>query len=1144
MDENEKQRGIDPLFQLLLCFQCQRVPLDLINRACVPKSSWSATGEIEQIQPHEGGVPRWLIDYRETHQPLFDHNDGTAAACLDGLQLVKDCGVWYLEIQSTDSFEADEDEQSQQTYASQCIRIFNHAFPCRNTEVLGEEVAASLIPLAKAFLLPLLASVSEKDIQDWLLPKERSVEFTVSLFGCLQHILTLLGLDSPLNPTAFPRKMLNVLSPSTAEYREAEPCLKIFLAMVETVSSSSVETFEGSILNSDGDLDERPNAWKGLSLGMLLSSQNLKRQRSRYLSNAITRVSTQWRPKSETSPSPMEYLVSIELLSHAQLEAITLPDSLSIELSILRGLLLSRMQYHQEASRALYAILPSAISHWGLASFQVGIVGAESASCYNMLRKEDVANTIATRCLAARRTPELTSRQDWFYLSLHLVDSLIGRGRYAEAEPVIQHILSQPLIAPIIHMMACLRLSKISRRAPGEFKTVFESHHALQEGIGVFRQVPSALQEEFLEEFACILSAKGSAQKSLEAQKVLVDGVNGLLGQMLSRKGPAQERYARAQLDFSQHFRQQENYDGMSEDEISPELPAPSVDDDPCMQESIGSHVIDDTIPIATQKVFSITYERDDDFVPVPTVFELTHDPLLDDNIHIYSIYGQAGIGKSSFVADFARKSRYHYSFILWIKDAPLEEILAYLSTVAAQLGLKNANSSMPIPPEQALEQMFRWLTHPRNTSSRVPWLIVFDGIESEEILRQLWPTRGRFGTILVITRRRPRFLNRFNGDTPRYIEVEGLWAPAHTIEWAYRHMNVRRPTLSNRKLPSRKDMVSLLELLQYHPAAIKQATSLISRHDIGIGDFITAFEKVRDSIKKPLVSQILLEPNHSIQLIIIWLITPMDNEPLMNLISLLDSLDVPESLLWPNASFPWVDGYPRDVSEFEDMRNQLLESSLIWRVGGQRRISTSPALQAILKDRMDEAGLLRACCGALFLLCRAWPCKFEDSTFIAYMTPTLTECCNLQRHASELHHSLRRLYSSPRSLRVASQVLDALLDISCKDFSLVKVNLGLSLLLNDQPEAAEKVLEQAQLQDSATGLGDDVSNSQRTLGLFLGPAIAKLSQNKPEESLQLALNNLGKLPATSSEKNKAAIGFHLVASGSYGRLSEFDLAQ
>ncbi|RSL93146.1 hypothetical protein CEP52_013417 [Fusarium oligoseptatum] len=1164
MDVSENLGGIDQLHQLLLCFQCQRVPFDLISRACKPKSSWSATGEPEKIQPDEGGVPQWLLGLWETRQWPFSHADD-AAAGVDGLRFVNDCGIQYLEIQASspaNSLEASDDEQSQEAYISQCIRIFNHAFPCRNTEVLGEEIAARLMPIAKAFVLPLLASASERQICYWLPLSERKVLFALTLFDCLLQVFTFLGPYSPLNPTNFPRKVLNAIDMPAAQGHGVEPCLKVFLGMIDTISSPSLESFERFALNSTStDLDERSNAWTGLVLRMLLSSGRTKRSQPQALSDAILKAAASWNPKSTTHTSPIEYLVAIELLPHARLRSISLSESLtvSIELNIVRGLLLSRMQYHQEASRALYDILPSAISHWGLASFQVGIVGAESANCYNMLRKEDVANTIATRCLAARSTPELTSRQDWFYLSLHLVDSLIGRGRYAEAEPVVQHILSQPVVPPMIHMMACLRLSKIGRRAPGEFGTVFEEHHALQEGIGVFRQVTYALQED------------------LEAQKVLVDTINDLLGQRRSRKSPAQERYARAQLDFSQHFRRQ-NHDGMSEDETSLELPALSVDDDPCSQESISSHVIDDTIPIATQSVFSITYERDDDFVPIPAAFKLTHDPLLEDKIHLYSIYGQAGTGKTSLAADFTHKSRDHYSFILWIKDAPLEEILDYLSSVAARLGLKNTSSSVPIRPEQALEQMFRWFTHPRNASSRVPWLIVFDGIEREEVLRQLWPRGGRFGTVLVITRNKPYFLYHFDRDMPLYIELRGL-TPESAIQWASRHTMATKSTLVNRTLSPRKEMASFAELLRYHPAAIKQATSLISRRHMGVGDFIAAYKKTRASIPEPLVMEILSQPNHSIQLITTWLLNPVDSGVLMNAISFLDPYGIPESLLWPSASFTWPDGYPQGVSEFEEMRDQLLKSSLIWRGNAQQTIYTSRAVQKIFIKRMDPPCFRRACCRVLFLLAYTWPCKFEDHLFIAYWTPPFTKCCNLTSHAFGLDYQLSHVSSSavndlgpgegywsiqaachyglgnikrkepsiPDSIASYEMSIKALEHIEGKseqDVSFVKLNLGLSLLMNDEPKAAEKVLEQARLPEPVTNLEDDTSDSRQILVLCLGLPIAKLTQNKAEESLQLCLEYLAMLPLpTPVSISQPATGLHLIASGSYGRLSKFDLA-
>ncbi|KAJ3458215.1 hypothetical protein MRS44_012324 [Fusarium solani] len=1187
MDESERPRGNYQLRQLLLCFQCHRVPFDLIRRACEPKSAWSATGEIEQIQPHEGGVPRWLLDFREAHRLLFDCDDRPTAPCPDGVQLVKDCGIWYFETRPNDSLGPDENEQNQDIYALQCIRIFNHAFPCRNTDVLGEEVAASLIPLAKAFLLPLLASVSEEDIQDWLLPKE-----------------------SPFYPVNFPRKMVNVIDIPNTRYcgdqgRGVDRCLDIFSEMIEAISSSSPEAFERLALNTGcGDLDERSNAWTGLALELLLSSQTAERPWPQPLSDAIAKAAISWSPKSTTYPSPMEYLIAIELLPRAQLRAISLPRSLGMELSILRGLLLSRMQYHDEAATVLHANFPAAITHWGLASFQVGIVAAESANCYNILRKEDVANTIAARCLAARNTPELSSRPDWFYLSLYLVDSLIGSGRYAEAKSTLEHLISQPPIAPAIHMMGYLRLSKIRRRVPEE-DGMREPHHSLHEGLGLFRQVPSALREEYLEEVACSLEAATTTtttKGSLEAQKSLISGVNDLLSQISLRKSPAQTRFTQAQLEFGQRTLRQEN------NIIAPgyathwSMPITRVKDDAVGHSNPGSSPTIDSMPppIATRRVFSVPYERDERFVMVPAVDELYRTPQLEDKIVVHSLHGEVGVGKTALSTEFAYRVKDSYYAIIWIRDAPLNEILDYLSRVAAKLELNDAESLMPIHRDQAREQMFRWFTHPRKNNFGGSWLIVFDGIEDAGVIRQLWPTGGQFGTVLVVTRRKPLFLDDLTVGAPRYIKL-GPLNSTDAITLTRRYLNFSIEALLEPGASLSRDWFKhqrlLSEFLQGHPAAIKQATSLISRHNMEVWDFIAAYKIEQifgsNSMAK---DEILQQPNHNIHLITIWRLNPGDGEPLLNVISLLSPFGITENLLWPNESLPRLDGYPQSMSEFEEMRNQLLDSSLIWKASAQQSLYTSPAVQTIFRQRMDRPVFLRAYCRALLLLADAWPCEFKDSLFIGSSTPTLTRCAGLWRHVSKLCDELDQFSSSLYSLLEVSQIRGILLDISCdlepgsddywliqavahhgvggvkrraedfpasivsyemsikalehiktksgQDLSFVRVKLGLALLMNEQPKDAERVLERARSPKSMTNPVDGILDSLRSALLFFGLAIAKLVQNKAEESLLLALEYLDKVQSSSPLKDKLVDGFHLIISGSYGRISEFSRAQ
>ncbi|RTE83764.1 hypothetical protein BHE90_001717 [Fusarium euwallaceae] len=1039
MSESESSKDIDQFHHLLLCFQSQRVPLDLISRACKQKQTWSAKGELEWTQPHDGGVPQWLLEFWETYQEFLDHDDGAAIPGLE-LRLVNDCGIRYFDTQVPTTEELEMDEQAQEVYTPQCVRIFVHAFPCRHTEVLGEEVAARLFPLAKAFVLPLLASISSEDVRDWLFPEERNIEFAIHLFDCLQQLCTVLGPGSPLYPKFFPQKVLQALGITQRQNLGTEACLCVCVGMVNVLSSKSLEAFEKFVLDELVLLDERCNAWMGFSLVLLSSNQSMKKPQA--LSDAIKRATTRWRPKSTTAPSSMEYLVAIELLPHSQLQTISPTESLSVELRILRGLLLSRKQYYKEATKVLFDTLPAAIRHWGVTSFQVGIAAAESANVYNMLRKEEVANTIARRCIAVRNTPELTSRQDWFYLNFCLVDSLIGRGDYAEAERTLRHVMSRPSIPREIHMMGCLRLSKIGRRAPEQRGADLKSHHPLKEGIGHFRQVSSTLREEYLEEVACSLSVRETNKETLEAQETLVVAVNEALGETGLRESLAKNRYTQAQLDFKQSLLQQENNTGVSGEKVSRTVSVTS--SGRTSQEKLEFSTLGHTkTPIATRTVFSVPYERNHDFVKIPHATKILHPVAFEDYFDLYVIYGGEGAGRTSFATDFAYRVQHVYSVVLWVRDAPVDEIRDYLSSVAAQLELVDADSGIPIHPDEALEGMFKWFTHPNNVDFRGPWLIVFDGIDDEQVLRRLWPTEGQFGTVFIMSRERPSFLSHWANVSPLYIEL-GRLNPREAMESTSHHELVPgypEPPPSLETLittagqGSREDALTLLELLDHQTLAVQKAASLISRDHMHIHAFISAYQRVQASRFNSHSRYEILRysSRHSLPLITIWFMGPCDGESLMNVISLLSHREIDESFLLPSKPFTRRDNYPQDALTFQIQRDELAESSLIESHGENRKLDTSTIVQAIFREQMEPSAFNHAYCRALYLLSQAWPCKFEDHILVSYTYThsNHTKCSDLWPQALSLKDQPCRLALKHLSLQEAATISQAFLDIS-----------------------------------------------------------------------------------------------------------------
>lgn len=151
-------------------FQNQTVPVDLIKRACEKKVSWSSSGSLENIGPADAGVPHFLLTFWEIYQNSLS-TDGILSDS-SYIKLVTINGLRYIELDESYFTSANTDEDDQEL-AFQCVQAFIHAFPTRNMEILGEDIAVRLMPLAISFILPFLASISIEDIRIWLLPKDR-----------------------------------------------------------------------------------------------------------------------------------------------------------------------------------------------------------------------------------------------------------------------------------------------------------------------------------------------------------------------------------------------------------------------------------------------------------------------------------------------------------------------------------------------------------------------------------------------------------------------------------------------------------------------------------------------------------------------------------------------------------------------------------------------------------------------------------------------------------------------------------------------------------------------------------------------------------------------------------------------------------
>ncbi|RSL77003.1 hypothetical protein CEP51_009453 [Fusarium floridanum] len=159
----------DRFQQLLHSFRSPRIPLDLLTRATAQRSSWSPSGEISSVSPQQHGVPLWFINFWASNSHIFEQ-DGPVPG-IEDFRMVFDDGFGYLERRVEESAPQPDDVVDQRACLAECLAIMVHAFPCINSEVLGEELVSMFMPLAKTFLLPLLAAVTGQDVDEWLLPQ-------------------------------------------------------------------------------------------------------------------------------------------------------------------------------------------------------------------------------------------------------------------------------------------------------------------------------------------------------------------------------------------------------------------------------------------------------------------------------------------------------------------------------------------------------------------------------------------------------------------------------------------------------------------------------------------------------------------------------------------------------------------------------------------------------------------------------------------------------------------------------------------------------------------------------------------------------------------------------------------------------------
>ncbi|KAI1274775.1 P-loop containing nucleoside triphosphate hydrolase protein [Xylaria sp. FL0933] len=110
------------------------------------------------------------------------------------------------------------------------------------------------------------------------------------------------------------------------------------------------------------------------------------------------------------------------------------------------------------------------------------------------------------------------------------------------------------------------------------------------------------------------------------------------------------------------------------------------------------------------------------------------------------ALYGVGGIGKSTIALRYAEARIYlkELDAMFWIAGEKEVTIRQSFTDIAVQLRLPNAQ---PTDHDQNRTLVLEWL---QNTECK--WLLVFDNIESLDLLKKYWPTASQ-GRAIITTR-------------------------------------------------------------------------------------------------------------------------------------------------------------------------------------------------------------------------------------------------------------------------------------------------------------------------------------------------------------------------------------------------------
>ncbi|KAI1313744.1 NB-ARC and TPR domain protein [Xylaria venustula] len=352
------------------------------------------------------------------------------------------------------------------------------------------------------------------------------------------------------------------------------------------------------------------------------------------------------------------------------------------------------------------------------------------------------------------------------------------------------------------------------------------------------------------------------------------------------------------------------------------------------------------------------------------------------------ALYGIGGVGKSSVALRYA-ESRIHrkeLDAMFWIAGEKEVTIRQSFTEIAMRLKLPGAQ---PRDHDQNRTLVLDWL---QNTECK--WLLVFDNVESDDLLATYWPTASR-GQAVVTTR---------NHNFAFYPADGGLEITEWNTEKGSRFLvHLLSTDISNQL--TEEEAQSALELssnLSGHALALSLMAGLIHRRSWSIEEFVGIYKRQPQKVHG-------IFGNNSINALWDMSFRSLNEKAsaILGVLAFLSPDNIPQALFEPKSpkAFPDSLEFCNDPFDFSDEMETLMTLALVKRNKEQRTFSIHRLVQASFRHFISRERLQKSFNDATLLVSAAFPRK--DTEF-AQMYHLWNQCSIYLPHVLSLKDSFR----------------------------------------------------------------------------------------------------------------------------------------